>query len=106
MNSIDIVQASLSDYDSFLTCFAEIEELHRLHAPRKFRKPEPVVFAYEFYESLLRDEQTDFWVAKDGDMVVGFVITYLKDAPDVPVLQPRTYVEIDNLAVHSHYKRQ
>jgi len=102
---IKVSQAKKEDYNGFIEVFKEVEELHRLNASWKFKKPEPI-FSEEYYEKLINDENCMFFLAKDENEIVGYSIAYKKEVSDIPVLKNRKWIHIDDLSVKSNQRKK
>lgn len=104
--NILITPAKIDDYLGFLDIFQEAEEFHRLQAPWKFKKPEPELFSRAYFEEKLSDPITKFLVAKNDDETIWFILAFKRETKNIPVMQDRTWIEIDNLAVKTVFRRQ
>jgi len=68
--NIIITPATQEDYDGFVEVFKEVEEFHRLQVPWKFKKPEPELFAKDYYTEIITNPNSKILLAKDGEYVV------------------------------------
>lgn len=97
--SIIVDRLSLEHYKDFLAVFSEIELLHRVAVPHKFKKPENELFDKSYFQLLIEDEKSQVcWAFLDG-VLVWYCIAFVRSAPVVPVLVQRTWIEIDSIAV-------
>jgi|GEM_PF-991640 len=102
---IKVVQAKKEDYIGFIEIFKEIEELHRLNASWKFKKPKPI-FSEESYKKLVNDKNCMFFLAKDKNEIVGYSIAYKKEIFNIPFLKKRKWIHLDALSVKNNQKQK
>jgi len=97
--------AATHDYDALATIFAEVEQLHRTALPQIFRAPDGPVLSREYFAAMLADERAAWLVAAQQGELLGYVTVRMMQAPERPMLQPRGYAAVDNLAVRESYRR-
>jgi ribosomal protein S18 acetylase RimI-like enzyme len=101
-----IIRPAISDdYDAVGAIYAEIEKLHRVALPQIFRAPDGPALSREYFEMMLVDERATWLVAAQQGELLGFVTVRMMQAPERPMLQPRGYAEVNNLAVRETYRR-
>ncbi len=108
MNDIKDVlvrEATVSDYDDFIRVFSEVEELHRKNLPWKFKKAD-IIFSKSDYEAEIEDPSKKIYLAYIWQKVVWLLMAYIKNHKDIPLLQPRTYVDVDTICVVDGYRKQ
>lgn len=94
-----IRKAMLDDYDELCALIVEVDELHRNNLPQRFREPKGPTREWEYYRSVITDENMGFFVAEDDGKLVGFVHVVVRESRDIPILVPRRYAVIDSIAV-------
>lgn len=99
-----IRKAMLQDYDELCGLMAEVDELHRINLPQRFREPEGPTREWEYFRSVIADENVGFFVAEDDGELVGFVHVVVRDSRDIPILVPRRYAFIDSIAVREELR--
>ena len=108
MNDIKNVlvrEATVSDYDDFIRVFSEVEELHRKNLPWKYKKAD-IIFSKTDYEAEIEDSSKKIYLAYIWQKVVWLLTAYIKKHKDIPLLQTRTYVDIDTICVIDGYRKQ
>jgi ribosomal protein S18 acetylase RimI-like enzyme len=103
--AFSIRPATPADYDAVGAVYAEVERLHRDAAPHVFRAPDGPALNPEYFESMLADADAVWLVAEHHGEIWGFVTAQIVYAPDRPILVPRRYAEVDNLAVLRQHRR-
>jgi ribosomal protein S18 acetylase RimI-like enzyme len=100
-----IRSATRDDYDGVGAVFAEVEQLHRMALPYIFRAPAGPALNREYFESMVADQDAAWLLAEHDGEIIGFVKVQVLQAPDRPILLPRRYAQVDNLAVRADYRR-
>ena len=103
-----IRQATEADYGQLCDLFAELDALHRHARPDLFRKPEGPPRARSYVARLIASPASTILVAaqRDARILHGFATLIGREKPSTPVQPAKRIVEIDNLCVHSHARRQ
>lgn len=98
--------ATPSDRPRIIKIFREINELHALHHPDVFRVDYDDTALNEMLEK--REETADYelLVAEVDREVCGFIELRVVSAPPLAILFPRTWMEIDSLAVTNSMQRR
>ena len=97
-------KATLHDYDELCALMAEVDDLHRSNLPQRFREPEGPTREWDYFPSVVTDESVGFFVAEEGEKLVGFVHAVVRDSRDIPILVPRRYAFIDSIAVREELR--
>lgn len=100
-----IREATVSDYDDFIKVFSEVEKLHREKLSRKFKEPD-VLFSKLDYGDIIASSSAKVYMAYIWQTVVWLVIAYIKNHKNIPLLQERTYIDIDTICVLKEYRKQ
>ena len=103
-----IRQATEADYGQLCDLFAELDLLHRSARPDLFRKPEGPPRERSYVARLIASPASAILVAaqRDARILHGFATLIGHERPATPVSAARRIVEIDNLCVHAHARRQ
>jgi ribosomal protein S18 acetylase RimI-like enzyme len=101
-----IRQATVMDYAGICAVLSEVDALHREALPQVFRDPGTVVRSRAYIASIVEDENAGLWVAEDEGQIVGLLNVSARETRDLPILVPRRYAVIENLAVAAAYRRR
>ena len=102
-----IREARASDYEGLCEVFAEVDALHRRSEPRVFREVAGPPRSREFVSGLAVGTSSALFVAECAECVVGLVqVEVVSEAPGVPLLAPRRYAVVGDLAVRQNTRRQ
>ena len=99
-----IRKATLDDHDELCVLISEVDEFHRSNLPQRFREPEGLTREWDYFRSLITDEDVGFFVAEEERELVGFVHAVVRDSRDIPILVPRRYAFIDSIAVREELR--
>lgn len=102
---MQIRQAQPEDYENLLPLFEEVDAQHRAHLPLQFKKPVGPARDREYYRSVLVSEDFNLLVGELNEELVGLIVVVMRDAADIPILVPRRYAVIDNIAVRRDMRR-
>jgi len=102
---VSIREANQEDYEGLCEVFAEVDALHREALPHVFRQPDEPARTKEFISGIVADEDAALLVAENDGEIVGLVQILIREAPDIPIMVPRRYGVIDNLAVKKGVRR-
>jgi ribosomal protein S18 acetylase RimI-like enzyme len=101
-----IRKATMDDYDALCALFDEVDALHREALPHVFRDPGDVARSKAYVASIVEDENACLWVAEQRHKIVGLLHISLRETRDIPILVPRRYAVVENLAVSQAYRRR
>jgi shikimate dehydrogenase len=96
--------ATIGDYDGVALIFDEIDQLHRQALPHIFRAVAGRALERAHFEAVLADPEADWLLAERAGEILGFASVRILHAPDRPILVPRRFVELDNLAVRADHQ--
>jgi ribosomal protein S18 acetylase RimI-like enzyme len=99
-----IRKAALSDYDSLLPLFEQIDLLHRESLPEIFVKPEGSPRKKDYLEDLLQQPDVGFFIAEEKDQTIGFVRGVVRDSPPTAIFTQRRYAVVDSAVVNKDYQ--
>jgi ribosomal protein S18 acetylase RimI-like enzyme len=94
-----IREAVGADYEGLLAVFEVVDACHREALPHVFRAPDGPARARAYVEGLLADERWAVFVAERQGAICGVVTVSVRETPDIPILVPRRYAQVDTLAV-------
>jgi len=100
-----IREATPEDYEGLCEVFAEVDAFHREALPQIFREPDRPARTEGFISSIISDEHAALFIAERDGQIVGLVRILIREAPDIPLMVPRRYAIIDNLAVAKPFRR-
>lgn len=104
--NILIRHAVLDDYPGLCTIYAELDDLHHTHHPELFIKPQDHVRAREYIADIIADDTKALFVGEAAGRIVGFAECCILKASSFPVLRPREWVQLDNIAVLEEFRHQ
>ncbi len=100
-----IRDAISSDFEVISKIYEQVDALHRGEHPNMFREPSIIGRPTEYLQALLDGDNSKLVVAILNNEVVGFSESYIMEAPDFPVIQPRKWLLIDSIAVDENIHR-
>lgn len=103
--SLVIREAVEGDYEALCEIIDQVDELHRDKLPRRFRAAEGPVRTREFISNAIDAPDIGLFVAEIEPALTGFVHVIIRKTPDIPILVPRRYAVVDNLAVRTEHRR-
>ena len=87
-----------------MSIFSELEKQH-VEAVPEFFKPMSHEEQLKELDDILADKNATLFVAERGGEVLGVIHLALKESEDYPVLRPRRYVKIRDIAVAGQHVR-
>ena len=100
-----IRRATMADFARVSRIFAEENRFHAELVPHAIRMAEPVM-SHEWLEEVLADPAQALFVAQLGAEVAGVLLARLRTSADDPILQPRRYAYVDEVAVAAEHRGQ
>ena len=100
-----IRKGSQKDYKGISEVFEKIDSLHRKALPYVFREFDGPARTEEFISSIISDENAALFVAETNDQIIGLVHILIRQTPPIPIMVPRRYAVLENLAVKNGYRR-
>lgn len=100
-----IRQATDNDYGGLCEVFEEGDAFHREALPRVFREPDGPARTRGYVSSIIADDSACLFVAEHGSQIIGLVLTFVREAADIPIMASRRYAVIDNLVVKTKFRR-
>jgi GNAT superfamily N-acetyltransferase len=103
-----IRDATSEDEPELCALFTELDDFHAQALPHIFRMAERRASLEFTRQRLARISQEGgvLFVATHRWEVVGFVQVTTREAPDLPIMIPRRYAMVENMAVKQGFRRQ
>jgi diamine N-acetyltransferase len=101
-----IREATLEDYEGLSEVYSEGDAFHSDALPHLFRRTERPSRSAEYIAAVIASEESALFVAESEGRIVGVIHAEVRQAPDFPLLVPRRYVHVDDLAVSESSRRQ
>jgi len=102
---IAIRKAAERDYQALCAIIEQVDRIHRDALPERFRCSNGPPREREYILNAIRSPDIDLFVAQTESSLVGFVHVAIRNAPDIPILVPRRYAVVENLAVREEHRR-
>lgn len=102
---IAIREATAGDYEALCIIMHEVDRMHRDALPQRFRTPDGPARERDYVMNAIRSPDVGLFVAEKAGQLVGFLHAIVRHTSDIPILVPRRYVVIDNLAVTEEHRR-
>ena len=99
-------RATVQDYAGMCAVLNEVDAQHREALPHLFRDPCGVARSRAYIAAIIEDEDAGLWLAEREGQVVGVVHVSIRESGDIPILVPRRYAVIENLAVATGHRRR
>lgn len=100
-----IREAVRADYEALCVLFEELDHLHADALPHLFRRVECGASG-EFMRSRIRQEGSALFIADQEGALIGFAWVTVCEAPDIPIMGPRRYAMVEELAVKREFRRR
>jgi len=102
---IAIRPATAHDIDELYEVIEEVDALHREQLPHILQKPHGPPRDREYMLELLADESCGLFVAVAEGEILGFVQVAIRDTPSIPILVPRRFAAVENIAVRRKFRK-
>jgi ribosomal protein S18 acetylase RimI-like enzyme len=102
---IDIRPAAAHDLEELNEVIEEVDALHREQMPHILQKPHGPPRDRGYMLELLADESYGVFIARAEGRILGFVQVAIRDTPPIPILVPRRFAAVENLAVRGAFRR-
>jgi ribosomal protein S18 acetylase RimI-like enzyme len=96
--------ATMADRAALTELFGMGDEHHREALSGRFRLPQGPVRDDGLLADWLNHSDGAILLAEADGRAVGLLHVWLRRTPDIPILVPRRYAEIDNIAVDAAYR--
>jgi len=104
--AIDIRPADVGDYRALGALYAESGAAHAAALPDVFRAPEACALERDAFQTMLLDPANALFVALLAGRVVGTLHVVEHAAPEHPLLRPRRYAFVSDVAVAAAHRRR
>ncbi len=95
-----------SDLDGVYAVFSLADTLHRRKHPEIFKKAATPTGIKDYLLASISDEDAAVFVAVFHGEIIGSIIAWIRETPDIPVLIQHTYVSVENLVVIQAFRQQ
>ncbi len=100
-----IREAVLKDYEELCEVFEEVDVLHREALPHVFREFDGPARTKGYISGIIADGNSALFVAEHDGQIIGLVHISVRKSSDIPVIVPRRYAVMENLAVKEEFRR-
>jgi ribosomal protein S18 acetylase RimI-like enzyme len=100
---VTIRAATSADFDGVARVFVEENRFHAELVPTAIQVAEPIM-TREWYGKLLGDPKRALLVAEIGADIVGVLLLQEVSTPEDPIVRPRRYLYVDEIAVGGAYR--
>ena len=105
MNDLILREAIDDDMERVADLFTE-ELMHHIDLlPKRFQLANPIITS-AWYDDVLGNPDKQLHVAELDGMVVGLLLLLLKRSPDDPILKPRFFATVEEVAVTKRFRGQ
>jgi GNAT superfamily N-acetyltransferase len=98
-------EARLSDVDTLCGLAMELQEQHIASRPEMFKPPQMDEIG-TWFRQLLEKPSANVWVACVEGTVRGYLVAVISELAEGPFNFARTWMQIDQIAVHQEHRRQ
>lgn len=102
---ITIREATERDYAALCAIIDEVDRIHQDALPERFKASGGPTRERDYVLSAIRSSAVGLFVAQTESRLVGLVHVVIKNVPDIPILVPRCYAVVENLAVTEEHRR-
>ena len=95
-----------SDFNELCRLMEQVDLLHREKLPHIFKEAEGPARSREYILGLIAAQNVGVFVAERGERLIGFINVIVRMSSDIPMLVPRCFALIENLAVDEDFRRQ
>jgi GNAT superfamily N-acetyltransferase len=104
MNTV-VREALPSDVDTLGALAAQLQEQHVASRPEMFKPPNMDEIG-AWFRQLLEKPLVTIWVAAVDGTIRGYLITIISELSEGPFNFPRTWMQLDQIAVQKEHRRQ
>jgi len=101
-----IRRATVEDYDSISAILEEADAIHYVSEPTYFQPASLARRSREYVQQWLESEESTIYVAEVYGRIIGVLFLLIRATPDISVLKPRRWVNVDILAVKEGWRSQ
>lgn len=101
---INIYSATNEDYFALNTLVKEGHEEHVIEEPTVFKSVESVM-PKSYFKELLKDNDSNIFIAKNSESIIGFAVISIESSPSFPSLVQRKYAYIHDFGVKKEIQK-
>jgi ribosomal protein S18 acetylase RimI-like enzyme len=98
-------QATIEDFDALCVILSEVDALHSRALPHIFRDSSDPARSRDYLASIIDDKDSTLWVAERARQLVGVLLVSIGEARDLPILVPRRFAVVSDIAVLQAHRR-
>lgn len=102
--NISIRKAIEKDYKNIKLVLDESDSIHLKELPLIFKDPEGKSWKKEYVIGLVKNPESDIFLAEVDSEVVGVMVLIIKTCQDLAILKPRKFVALDSISVAFEYQ--
>jgi len=102
---MDILVATLGDYEALLPIHKEIHDYHLDVRPDIYRSADNT-FIWDYFKGLIENEDARIFYIKNDKEVIAFSICKKQSSPDRVTVAPREYIYVEEFGVKKEFRRQ
>ena len=93
------------DLEGVYVIFSLADQLHRQAHPEIFKEADDPDDIKDYLLTSIQAGEAALFVAENEAGILGAVIAWERQAPEIPMLVPRRYLSVDNLVVAEGFRR-
>jgi GNAT superfamily N-acetyltransferase len=101
-----IRKAVSGDLDGLHLVFSQADRMHREAHPEIFQEADDPNDTKDFLLESLRSQNAVVLVADMDGEIIAALMAWVRQASEIAILVPRTYLSVDNLVVDEGYRQQ
>lgn len=103
----NIRPAVIPDYEPLCKLIKIVDQLHAGHYPDRFTIPEnKPIRSIDMIRGLIEGTESEIFIAETNNLLSGFIIIFMSETADFPILVQRQYAIIDNIGVYPELRNQ
>jgi ribosomal protein S18 acetylase RimI-like enzyme len=106
MKQFTVREAISRDTESIYSVFSETELLHRNSHPEIFRSSKKPHAVFDYLRDSILDPSAAIFLAENNEEILGAIHCRIQSSTENPILVPRKYALIENIAVASDHRRR
>jgi ribosomal protein S18 acetylase RimI-like enzyme len=106
MKQFTVREATSQDVESIYSVFGETELLHRNAHPEIFRSSKNPAAVFEYLRDSILDPSAAIFLAENSEEILGAIHCRIQNSTENPIMVPRKYALIENIAVISVHRRR
>lgn len=106
MKQFTVREAKPLDIEGVYTVFAETQLLHQIAHPEIYQAPKSIKPILDYLKESVLDPNSVIFIAEGSDEILGAIHCRIQNSSENPVLTPRKYALIENIAVAAAHRRR